>query len=206
MNRASPCPCSFKPGSAWAPVAPTGPPVQAWGVCLWGITLAGREKLGVSRAQAKVPAAPLPGSPEPPSHLLLVIGGVRQHRGYVEHDLMVLVRGVEGVRACGIRCGRGVGDTAGKQGESGWLGPVVPAHRLEPLSSPASRWTTPSHHQPRSRPRAPRASALTAPLSPPRHHRIQPGVGMLKQNEDRNEKRSAKRGRGGCPRRGQMLA
>lgn len=123
MNRASPCPCSFKPGSAWAPVAPTGPPVQAWGVCLWGITLAGREKLGVSRAQAKVPAAPLPGSPEPPSHLLLVIGGVRQHRGYVEHDLMVLVRGVEGVRACGIRCGfhRELGTPRESKGNLGGL-------------------------------------------------------------------------------------
>lgn len=67
-----------------------------------------------------VPQKPL-ASPQPrrrPSHLLLVIGGVRQHRGHVEHDLVVLVRGVQGVRACGIRCGQGFRDTEGEQGGS----------------------------------------------------------------------------------------
>lgn len=43
-----------------------------------------------------------------PSHLLLVIGGIRKHRGHVKHDLVVLVRGVEGVCTRGIRCGQGV--------------------------------------------------------------------------------------------------
>lgn len=32
---------------------------------------------------------------QPLSHLLLVIRRVRQHRGHVKHDLMVLVGGVE---------------------------------------------------------------------------------------------------------------
>lgn len=36
------------------------------------------------------------------SHLLWVVGHVRQHGGHVEHDLIALVGGVEGVGACGI--------------------------------------------------------------------------------------------------------
>lgn len=36
------------------------------------------------------------------SHLLWVVGHVWQHGGHVEHDLIALVGGVEGVGACGI--------------------------------------------------------------------------------------------------------
>lgn len=51
------------------------------------------------------------GLSQPLSHLLLVIRRVRQHRGHVEHDLMVLVGGVERVCARGIRCSQTIGDT-----------------------------------------------------------------------------------------------
>lgn len=164
-ERGFPSACSFKRGRIWAPVSPTGPPVQGWDVWLWGVTLAGREAGGrQSSGQGPAHAAPLPGSPEPPSHLLLIIGGVWQHRGYVEHDLMVLVRRVEGVRARGIRCGRGVGDTEGKQGESGWLGPVVPAHRLQPLS-PHSQQVENSFPPP-AKPRAMSSKGLSLVCSP----------------------------------------
>lgn len=66
------------------------------------------------------------GLSQPLSHLLLVIRRVRQHRGHVEHDLVVLVGGVERVCACGIRCIQTVGDT--KRTGGVWVtltGPVV---------------------------------------------------------------------------------
>lgn len=74
---------------------------------------------GFSRAQTKVlipcntqvtPSEAAQKS-QPLTHLLLVIRRVRQHRGHVKHDLMVLVSGVERVCARGIRCGQTVGDT-----------------------------------------------------------------------------------------------
>lgn len=69
-----------------------------------------------------------------PSHLLLVIGGVRQHCGHVKHDLVVLVHGVEGVCARGIRCGQGI-ENRGRE-KSGWLEPTIPACSLGPLCPP----------------------------------------------------------------------
>lgn len=36
------------------------------------------------------------------SHLLWVVGHVRQHGGHVEHDLIALVGGIQGVGASGI--------------------------------------------------------------------------------------------------------
>ena len=40
------------------------------------------------------------------SYLLFVVGGVGQHGGDVEHDLIVLAGGVEGVGSCGVSCRR----------------------------------------------------------------------------------------------------
>lgn len=137
-----------EPGHQWLPHPPLD---KAWGAKSWERHQQG-ELLGVNRPEGKAQILPptqqpslLPqkalATPRPPapSHLLLVIGGVRQHRGHVEHDLVVLVCGVEGVRARGIRCGQGVGDTEGDQGESGWLELAILAGSLEPLCpQPAS--------------------------------------------------------------------
>lgn len=38
-----------------------------------------------------------------PTDLLPVVGGVREQGGDVEHDLIVLVRRVEGMGSCGVR-------------------------------------------------------------------------------------------------------
>ena len=41
-----------------------------------------------------------------PVYLLLVVGGVGQQRGHVEHDLVVLVGGVQRVCTGGVRCAK----------------------------------------------------------------------------------------------------
>lgn len=44
------------------------------------------------------------------SHLLGVVGHVRQHGGHMEHDLVALVGGVQGMSACRIGWRREIKD------------------------------------------------------------------------------------------------
>lgn len=170
----SPSPSSFKQHTAWVPVASLPAPDEGLGCLSLGTSREGsccrstelRPRLKYCRPHSTPPWFPRSPWPSPtpipaPSHLLLVIGGIRQHCGHVEHDLVVLVHGVEGVRARGIRCGQGVGDTGGEKGESRWPEPTTPACSLEPLCS------QPAGGQPFMPPtnvQATRSSALAAPL------------------------------------------
>lgn len=121
-----------------------------------------------------VPQKPLalPTLSPGPSHLLLVIGGVRQHRGHVKHDLVVLVHGVEGVCARGIRCGQGV-ENRGRE-KSEWLKPTIPTCNLglfAPPPPPPQQVDNP--FMPLANVQATSSSSLAVPLS--MLPRLQPG-------------------------------
>lgn len=69
-----------------------------------------------------------------PLYLLLVVGRVREEGGHMEHDLVVLVRRVQGVGARGVRCRRKKGSVTivCRSNAALWRGNVTP--------SPTRQW------------------------------------------------------------------
>lgn len=91
---------------------------------------------------------------------------------------MVLVRGVEGVRARGIRCGQLIGDTEGEQGKSGRLEPAI-LLAVWSLCTPSQQVDNP--FPPPAKVQAMSSKGLSlgcSPSPPPTESSLQPGIGM----------------------------